>query len=265
MEDDYNYTDVHKISLSLGNTTVPKETFIIQDNVYGNRYFVRDGDTYKEVTKDPVNPIRIHADRKYVMFDSASFIKAVGAYGDKTKGIIFYEKSQITMFFSEDSRKESITLPLSPSLEFISFLDGKEKSFNQKDFFKLLETFPECVKDAATLLPMVEKVQLSTNIEFESNIDRENITFIYQEKTGGNQTGRLPKKLILEMPYFERSENKIKIEADFEVSMPRQEGAKPEFNLINVKHQRTERDALDMEITSLAAKLEGWLFVNGKY
>lgn len=254
-----------RFELSFGPTAIPKETFTIVDKVYGERYYVRKGEDYIEVTKPPVVPVRVHEDRSYIMNDSASFIDAVKKYGDKSAGIVFYDKSAITMFFSEDSRKESIRLPLALSLEFRSFLGGKEKTFDQKGFLKTLETFPECVENVAVLIPMIEKVQLSTSIEFESNADPNNVTFIYQEKSGGNQTGRLPKKLTLTLPYFEGSENTVEIDADLEVTMPKEEGSKPLFKLVNIKHERTEREAIKSEINSLSENLYGWLFVNGKY
>jgi hypothetical protein len=260
-----------EVSLTVGDAVLPADQFTIQDKAYGERNFVRDGETYREVTKDPVVPVRTHSDRSYVMHDPASFISAVSKYGDKSKGIIFYNGAHgqdgtlVTMFFEEDSRKESIKLPLAWSLEFKSFLNGKEKAFDQKGFLKLLDTFPECVSSAvATLRPAVEKIELSTAIDFVSNLDTDNLTFIYQEKTGGNQTARLPKKLAIELPFYEGSSNKVTIIADLDVTMPKEEGAKPQFKLSNVKHERTERDALKSEIASLSAALAGWLFVNGK-
>jgi len=265
--------DTQEVRLTVGKPIIPADQLIINDKVYGERHFLREGAGYKEYTKDPIVPIRIHVDRKYVMHDSASFIEAVKMYGESEKGVIFYELTAtqnntagtVTMFFEHGNRKESVTLPLLRSLEFRAFLNGKEKAFSQKEFLKLLETFPECVGYAPLLRPMVEKVQLSTKIEFEANLDPNNITFIYQEKSGGNQTGTLPRKITLSLPYFEGSTNKVTIEADLEVTMPKQENAKPEFRLVNIKHERTEREALTAEIATLHVALTGWLFVNGKY
>ena len=267
-------TDERKEIKLVGDQPIPADILVYKDPVYGERVFTRDGFKYTEQTKEPLQPIRTHADRTYVMHDSTSFIAAVIKYGDDKKGIIFYElafsqaekSGAVTMFFDEDSRKERINLPLTRSLEFRNFLNGPEKTFNQKAFLKLIDTFPECISGGVgTLRPMIEKIQLSTEIEFESNLDSDNLTFIYKEKTGGNQTGTLPKKLALSLPFFEGSENKISIEADLEVTMPKEEGAKPTFKLVNVKHERTEREALTAEINSLQTKLTGWQFVNGKF
>lgn len=266
-----------EVVLTVGKPVIPADYLTFKDATYGERHFVRNGEGYDEVTKDPVEPIRVHADRQYIMHESVAFVDAVEEYGNKDTGIIFFEllsdlpgiAGAVTMFFDQSSRKEKITLPLARSLEFRSFLNGKEKMFSQKDFLKLIDTFPECIEidssNVNVFRAMVEKLQLSTKIDFESNADPRNLTFIYQERSGGDQTGSIPKKITLVLPYFEGSGNKVVIDADLEVTTPKNEGEKPSFKLGNVKHERTEREALKMEIDSLQSKLAGWLFVNGKY
>ena len=261
-----------KLELTLGGAQKAADYIVYKDSVYGERVFVRNGDKYTEETKKKLQPIRIHSDRKYVMTDSVSFTAAVKKYGDATKGIIFYvgnhgqNNTRVTMFFDEDSREESIQLPLTSSLEFRAFLNGKEKTFSQKDFLKLVDTFPESiVVDGAVpyFRHMVEKLQISTKIDFESNVDPANLTFIYQARSGGDQTGKLPKKIKLSLPFYEGSTNKVDIDVDLEITTPKNQDEKPAFKLVNIKHERTERDALKAEIATLEQALDGWLFVNG--
>jgi len=264
--------DKQKIELVMSDRVVPSDMLVYTDPVYGQRVFTRKNFEYEERTKHPLQPLRTHTDRKYVMTDSASFIAAVKKYGDATKGIVFYvgnhgeNNTKVTMFFDEDSREEHIQLPLSSSLEFRSFLNGKEKTFNQKDFLKLVDTFPECIVvdgSVSYFRAMAEKLQISTKIDFESNVDPDNLTFIFQEKSGGDQAGKLPKKIKLSLPFYEGSTNKVEIDVDLEVTTPKNEGEKPMFKLVNVKHERTEREALKSEISTLQLALSDWLFVNG--
>ena len=263
--------DKEEVTLTVKKQDIPADILFYEDKVYGKRVFVRNGTEYEEKTKPLVNPILVHKPREYVMHDSASFIAVVSQYGDREKGIVLYtgnigaNDTVVTMFFEEDSRSEFVKLPLKNSLELRSFLGtGKEKGFAQKDFLKLIDTFPENISNLGTLRPMVERIQLTTEIDFESNLDTDNLTFIYKEKSGGNQTGRLPKKLSLSLPFYEGSSNSVAIEVDLEVTVPKEDGAKPTFKLSNVKHERTEREALTAEIATLSSALSGWMFVNGK-
>ena len=66
--------------------------FPIQDKVYGERHFVRDGTKFVEVTKAPVTPVRVHTDRTYIMSDASSFIAAVSKYGKPDEGVIFFDE-----------------------------------------------------------------------------------------------------------------------------------------------------------------------------
>lgn len=268
-----------EVKLVAGEEIIPDDQFTIADKVYGDRHFVRKGEGYEEVTKPPVTPIRVHQDRTYIMSDAASFVTAIEKCGgDPKTGIIFYQgdygknNTRITMFFDEKTRRESIVLPLTLSLEMQSFFNSDDLAgtgeFDQKSFLKLIDTFPECVSadsmTAAILRGNVEKMQLSTEIKFESNLDKDNLEFVYKEKTGGAQTGKLPKKLMLTLPYYEGSSNKIEIGVDLEVVMPKNEGEKPVFTITNIKHERTEREALKSEIESLGEELYQWVFCNGK-
>ena len=267
--------NTQEVQLTVGKPVIPDDHITFIDKAYGERHFLRNESGYEEVTNPLVNPVRVHADRKYTMSDSAAFVAAINKSGGvPADGIIFYQgnygqnNTVVTMFFDQNTRQEFIKLPLKNSLELRQFLGkGDEKTFDQKAFLKLIDTFPECLSvDSLPLFrAMVEKLQLSTTIDFESNADKDNLTFIYKEKTGGDQTGRIPKTLELYLPFYEGSDNRIAINVDLEVTTPREEGKKPELKLVNVKHERTEREALKREIASLQESLEGWTFVNGAY
>ena len=253
-----------KVKMILGDQAVPADMLIYDDPVYGNRMYVRKGTEYVEQTKTPKEPVWVHNLRKYVMSNSASFVAAVSQFGNSDDGVIFYGPERVVMFFNEANREESIGLPLALSMEMRAFLgDGPGVAGSQKSFLTALETYPECITDAVTIRAMVERLQMSKEIKFESNLDPDNITFLYSER-GGQQECKLPKKLTLVLPYFEGSGNKVTIEAVLDVGMPQAESEKPSFKLENPKYARTEREALQLEIKSLQAALPGWLFLNGK-
>lgn len=253
-----------ELKLIVGDRPVPADMLVYSDPCYGERVFVRKGAEYIEQTKTPKEPVWVHSKRNYVMKDPAAFVAAVSQFGNSDDGVIFYGPERVVMFFDETNREESIALPLAKSLELAAFLGkGPSAVFSQKQFLKTLETYPECVQNVVNIRAMVERLQMSKEIAFESNLDPDNITFIYIEK-GGQQEGKLPKKLILMLPYFEGSEKKITIEADLDVEMPKAEGEKPTFKLEDVKHARTEKEALWLEIEGLRTALECWLFLNGE-
>lgn len=264
--------DQKEIKLLMSDQTVPVDYILYDDPIYGKRIFVRQGTGYKEETKPTPEPVRIHADRAYTMNDASSFVAAVQKYGDPMSGIIFYDEIGVTMFFDEDSRTEKVSLPLTASHQLGAFFKADEDgvgvrgTFTQKEFLKLLDTYPECISNISTLRPMVEKVQLSTTIDFEANLDPNELTFIYQEKSGGNQTGKLPKKLMLTLPYFEGSMNTVTIAVDLEITKPYSDTEKPIFTLTNINYQRILREALVMEIVELQKLLpEDWIFVHGTF
>lgn len=263
-----------EIKFVMSDQIVPADMLTYKDPVYGERIFIRKGVEYIEQTKSPLQPIRKHADRNYTMNDSASFVSVIKKCVEHAaKGIIFYQEDGITAFLNEDDREEKIALPLKKSLEMQQFFSGSntvgEGVFNQKSFLKLLDTFPECVSADGTTVQimraLVEKMALAVEISFESNLDPENLEFLYKEKAGGgNQSGKLPKKITLTMPYYEGSKNKTVIHVDLDIVMPKAEGDKPKITITDVKHARTKRDALEAEIASLKTELTGWLFVNGR-
>lgn len=259
-----------EVKLVTGDATVPADMLMYVDPERGQRCFVRKGSEYQEVTKDPKEPLWVHKLRDHAMRDAESFVAFVKQYGDPKKGSVFYssgagERFTVTMFFDAMNREESVELTFSRSLELQTFLGkGPGAIMNQKQFLKTLETFPECIESVTAIRAMVERLQMSKEIKFESNLDPDNLTFIYSEK-GGQQEGKLPKKIMLTLPFFEGSENRIRIEVDLDVEMPKSEGDKPSFKLENVKHARTERDAVKAEIDSMKQKLSGWLFLNGDY
>ena len=269
--------DPQEVQFTVGKPVIPQDHFTIEDKERGELHFVRNGETYKEVTKDRHEPFRVHQDREYTMSDSESFVKAIRkCKADPAKGIIFYyghigqNNTTVTMLFDETNRKEKITLPLKTSLEIKAFFndpkDPGQGIFDQKAFLKLIDTFPECVAidDFPIFRAMVEKIKLSTKIDFESNVNADALVFYYQETTGGDQTGRLPKKLTLRLPFYEGSRVKMELDVELEITKPKTAEEKPAFKLINVKHERTEKSALTAEIATLQLELEGWEFVNGK-
>lgn len=254
------------VVLKVEETAIPKDNFTIIDKEYGERHFVRHGSHYEEVTKTPIKPVRTHADRQYSIRDTESFIAYVNRYGKDKDGIIFYNDKGLKMLFEESNRKEFVSLPFGSSLELRSFLGeyGTSKEFTQKQFFKVLETFSDCLgEQAKILLPSVERLRLDSQIEFESNIDPHDMIFTYKDKAG-LQTTHIPKKLVLTLPYFEGSNILIDLAVDLEVSKPRNENDKPYFTLTDPKAERTERDALDEEINVIKDGLPEWMFVHGK-
>lgn len=254
-----------KVSMQFeGEAGFPKDHLSIKDGVHGERHFVREGDGYKEVTNPLPEPIRIHSDRLYQLNDTESFIKYVGKYGNPKKGIIFCGKNAITMFFDEVSREEKIFLPFTHSLELTTYLGPTgRKEFTQKDFVKALETFPDVVEEHRFLLPNVERLKIETQVDFESNLDQRDHVFMYKEKDG-SQTARIPKQIVLTLPFFERSKNKVVITADLEIERPRSEDQKPKFILINPRHERTAREAFEVEVEDIKTALKDWTFIWGQ-
>lgn len=236
----------------------------IMDKTYGERHFILEGERYVEKTLPPLVPVRCHVDRAYTMHDADSFIAAVNQYGDREKGVVFFDDSGLVMFFDQSSRKERIALPFIPSLEFKSILgDGPGKDFSQKAFLKIIETFPECFSDSAILMANVQRFEASTAIEFKSDIDPANIVYTFQEKSG-IQTGKFPKKLPVRLPYFEGSKDRMTIECDFELVTPKNAEEKPRFKVIDPRHERTKRDAIQKQVETIRASLKDWLFLFGK-
>ena len=267
--------DPKEIKFVMSDQIVPADLLVYKDPVYGERIFTRKGAEYVEQTKGPLQPIRKHSERKYAMSDSASFVAVLKKCAqDSAKGLIFYQEDRITAFLEEDNRDESVSLPLKKSLEMQQFFSGGLNEpgvgvFNQKSFLKLLDTFPECVTAEGTTVhvmrALIEKMALAVEISFESNLDPDNLEFLYKEKAGGgSQSGKLPKKITLSLPYYEGSKNKTVIHVDLDIVMPKAEGDKPKITITDVKHARTKRDALEAEIASLKTELTGWLFVNGQ-
>jgi len=241
----------------------PKDHISFKEAGYGERHFVRKGEAYDEVTKPLQEPVRVHRDRCYAVNDSDSFVRYIGVYGDEGKGIIFCGNNQLVMFFNEASRAERVVLPFQPSLELKSFLgDGPKKTFTQKAFAKVLETFPDAVEGQKLLLPCVERLKIETQVEFESSIDETDHVFFYREKDG-TQTARIPKQITLGIPFFERSKNTVLITADLEITRPKSADEKPVFILTNPRHERTHREAIEAEVEGIRNELKNWMFVWG--
>lgn len=253
------------VELQAVRRDIPADHIKIIDRTYGERHFVREHAGYKEVTKESVVPVHAAADRYYELTDAVSFIEYVKKHGDSKKGIIFFDDDGVKMFFDEISRAESVNLFFQKSLELSSFLGGTGSgaAFSQKGFVKLLESFPEVVKGSGNILPNIEHIKLQTVTDFESDIDPDNYKFLYQEKSG-KQTGILPKKLRLTLPYFERSEHKVTIDADLIIKKPKSEDENITFELTDPRYPRTRRDALQAEVDKIKESLKGWLFVQGR-
>lgn len=248
-----------------GKVEKPEDYIKIDDKEYGERHFIREGEGYEEVTKPALNPVRVHADRNYQASEAGSFVKYVLGYGDREKGIIFFNDKGLTMFFNESSRVESVRLPLLSSLELRTFLGdmGNGRRFDQKAIVKAIETFPDVIDGGAIIRTYLEKLKLDTTIEFESDIDTRNHTFVYKEKTG-SQTAEIPKQLRLYVPYFEGSANRVEVTVDLDIQRPKSADEKVSFSLTDPKAERTKRDALKLEIDTIQKALVGWMFVQGE-
>ncbi|RJP48754.1 MAG: hypothetical protein C4586_08545 [Anaerolineaceae bacterium] len=269
--------NTQEVQLTVGKTALPDDHISFKDTTTNQeRHFLRGGVGYTEVTKDPITPIRRHNDRLYTANDSEAFVNAINKCGAKPEeGVIFYvgeygrNNTKITMFFDEKTRQERIALPLAISLEMKAiFLNRRGEpgigEFDQKSLLKLFDTYPECFQNSGLLRGNIALIKMDRELKFESDLDPDNTTLMFADKNGA-QISNLPKKLTLTLPFYEGSENKIRIEADFEVEMPKSQDEKPVFKIINVKHERTERDALAQEIATLKTKLPGWVFLNGKF
>ncbi len=253
------------LELTVGGGVKPDDHLSFNEEGYGERHFVREGNKYEEVTNPSLEPVLVHLLRNYNVNDSRAFIKCVSKYGVADKGIIFYTDKALTMFFDAPSRSESVVLKLSPSLELTTFLgDDGEKSFYQKDFVTALETFPECLSDIESLIPSFEKLKMDTQIDFESNVDDRDLVFIYKEKTG-SQTGRIPKEIELTLPFFEGSEKSINVKVTLEVKLPKSQEEKVLFTIKDPRYKRTKRDALEAETTAISGSLKDWTFIHGDY
>ncbi len=251
------------VTLKVGDIGVPQDHISFVEEGYGERHFVRSGDVYVEVTSERLTPVYAHRNRSYLIKDTNSFIAYVEKYGDPGKGIIFVDDSRIVMFFEERSRVENVVLPFKLSLEVKSFLGSHGATqFDQKEFVRVLETFPDVVKEHKTLLPVIERLKLEATMEFESNLDDRDHVFMYREKSG-KQTARIPKRIVLMLPYFERSKCKTTIETDLEIRKPRNAEERPVFILTDPKHERTYREALEAEVGLIQEALKGWMFVYG--
>lgn len=255
-----------ELKVGVGLQEKPEDRLTIIDSELGReRHFTREGAGYKEITTGSLEPRRKVRDRSYRMNTARSFVDYITEHGDAEKGIIFARERGLQMFFSEASRDQGIVLPFERSLERDTFLgDGNGRSFNQKDFVRALEMFPDCIEQNANgiLLAAIEHIDVSVAIEFESNIDPNNFIFSYSEK-GGDQTGRIPKKLRISMPYFEGSSVETEVDVELIVEVPKSPGDGLWFVLREPKHKRTLRDALDKEVNSIKGQLPDWLFVNG--
>ena len=240
------------------------EDFItFEDKEYGQRYFIRDGASYREVTLPRVKPVFPHTTRRYKLMDTQSFIAAVRRYGNPETGIIFYNEHGITMFFDERSRAERITLNFEPSLELLTFIPEGYKFFTQKEFLKALESFPEGIENSLFVIAEVKKFRMEQIINFESEIEDGYHTFIYKEKEG-RQTGKLPKHLKLKIPFFRESKIVMEIWCDLEIKKPKSADDKLLFKIVDPRFEYTKRDALKAEIEMIKSELKDWFFVYGE-
>lgn len=252
------------LELSLQQKEKTADFFTVQDKDYGERLFVRDGESYKEVTKPQLEPVHIHKNRTYTTHTAEAFISYVGKYGDIREGIIFYSENGLIMFFSEKARDESVNLPFTLSLEVLTFLGPQNlKNFTQKDFVKTLDAFSSIVKDYASIVPNIERLQLKTTLEFDGDTSADTYTFIYQGPSG-KQTGSIPKQINLRAPIFEGSKNIFDIKLDLEIKQPQDAKEKAICTLTCPMFDRIRREAVEAEVKDINEALTDWLFIQGK-
>ena len=248
-------------------TDLGEDHLSFEDPAFGGiRHFLREDKGYKEVTKNnapvlPHNP----KPRTYTAENTQSFISFLGKHGKAAEGIIFSKGFNVQAYLNEESRDEVVKFKLMTSLELISILgaDGSEKTFKQKEFARIVEAFPDVFGGREELLANITKVKIDTNTQFESNIDPNNIK-LYYEETNGKQEASIPKRLKLTLPYFEGSDNIIKIDIDIDIHKPSADNGDLTFTLSDFKAGKTERDAIKAEVDKLKAELTDWLFIAGE-
>lgn len=241
-----------------------KDFFIVEDKVEGKRLFVRKGDSYEEkTTTESLAPSKYYSPKQYDFKDLLSFMEYCKKYGDDKKGVIFYNSNGITMFFDENNREESIKYAFGYSHQLMSFLGGlgEKRQFTQKEFFKCLGTYPECL-EAKDLVYKIKNLKISATVEIRSEIGEADHTFLYQEKTG-KQTCSIPKDLILNLPYFKGSAHNLTLNVALEVIRPQSAEDKVLFILENTYRVKALEAAIKLEIDHVKTELPKWSFFFG--
>lgn len=256
-------TDIKKMLYS-PKDFIPKEHFVIDDEDVGERLFVRKSDGgYEERTKDnKLNPKYPKVPKAFTLNDRDSFVNAVSRYGNKEEGAVLYDDDGLTFYLSAENQKERISLPFKSSLERRHFIgsapDGK-MLFDQKELVELLESFPDVVQ-YDTLLPLVERIKISTLVESESNVTEGDTILMYKVKDV-SETVELPKMFDLKLPFFEGEEEST-LPARFRVVMPKDEG-RPQFELRYPTLERVLSEARKELVSKISSELSDFIFLNG--
>lgn len=241
-----------------------KDLLNFKDGDLGERFFIRNGESYKEVTTDKtLLKKNYHRNKQYHFRDLLSFIDYCNEYGEPTEGIIFVNPQRITMYLNEENREEYVRYEFSYSQELILLLgrDGQSKSFSQKDLHKCLSSYPASF-EPTDILPKIQSLKISSKIDIQSEIGDNEHKFLFQER-GCNQTCALPKEIILEIPYFEGSNYVTKIKTGLEIIKPQSSDEKVRFVLENTYFEKAKTEALELEINFLKDELKGWNFFKG--
>lgn len=251
-----------EVELIAKTKEIPIDVFTIDDILYGERHFIRNGENYKEVTKEPKSPVLIHKERDYEVKGTDSFIEYVEEYGVATDGIIFYTDSGVKMYFDESARTDKVSVAFRKSMELVALLDGKQegKSFTQKEFVEVLETYPEVLgEDNELLIANLGNIKITKDTNVESNIEPGKIKFMYEE-IRGTQSTTIPDRFKLTMPFLENGEL-MDIDVKLEVEVPNANNERLQFKLTCPKFTRYTLEAVEKEIAKIKEKLTGWHFI----
>lgn len=246
----------HKVDLGFGTrltrVLADEEHFKFTDEeTEKERRFVRVSEFgYKEITSASETPPTSHEARTYDVENNDSFVSYIKRHMEADLALISLEASGAMAYFNEKNRKEWVRRKFTLSLEYKKILGAEgSRGFSQKDLLTVIETFPEVFGDDA-IAGNIMLINIKKDVEIESNLDPNNYTFVYKEKTG-EQTACLHRFLDLTLPVFEGSNVTHKVKAEFEFKAPTEEGEKFTFTLTNHGHERTIREATEAEIAEL--------------
>ncbi|MCK5236921.1 MAG: DUF2303 family protein [Deltaproteobacteria bacterium] len=228
------------------------EQFIHTDGEGKARLFVRNGKwTYELQKTNEHEPPSKHFGRNHSIIDTEGLAAYMNTFMSDVEAITFINSQGIKAYHNAMNREESAERRFRRSLEYKALLgkDGVE-TFGQKALLTILETYPEVLNVEGQDPMLTEKVRIicvQKDITLESNLDPDNLSFIYKEKQG-EQSGKMPRKIQLEMPIFEGSPHKYII--DIEVELETDNG-NIEFTLINHRHERDIKLAVQDELETL--------------
>lgn len=149
-----------------------------------------------------------------VFVDTGSFIEYVNDYMDRrTKifGTLDDGKIIARLDYSDGPNPEwnthNATLAMKPHPDWKEWAEKAGKPMAQEEFARFIERFTHCViePDSATLIETIEKMEVTSGMQFESKINRVDGSVSFTYKDDQQLVGQLkvPTKFYLSMAPFE--------------------------------------------------------------